>query len=74
MTVKTLHQPDVYRGGHDIIRYLIDPGKPSRNSTVERSHREDNRQFYRKHSFSDFNDLRTKIRRRNDTYQPTSHL
>ena len=48
MTVKTLHQLDVYCRENDIVHYLIDPGKPSQNGTVERSHREDNRQFYRK--------------------------
>ena len=73
MTVKTLHQLDVYCREHDIIHYLIDPGKPSQNGTVERSHREDNRQFYREHSFSSLNDLQTKIRRRNETYNNLEH-
>lgn len=31
---------------HDIVHYLIDPGKPTQNGTVERSHRSDQQYFY----------------------------
>ncbi len=73
MTVKTLHQPDVYCRENTIIHYLIDPGKPTQNGTVERSHREDNEKFYRKNTFSDFSDLQKKLRVWNDTYNDLEH-
>ena len=46
MTVKTLHALDRFCSQHNIIHYLIDPGKPAQNGTVERSHREDQEKFY----------------------------
>src|SRR3990172_7003639 len=45
MTVKTLHALDTFCAKHNVIHYLIDPGKPAQNGTVERSHREDQK-FY----------------------------
>lgn len=38
-TVKTVHALDVFCAQNNIIHYLIDPGKPAQNGTVERSHR-----------------------------------
>jgi transposase InsO family protein len=46
MTVKTIHALDFFCKEHNIIHYLIDPGKPAQNGTVERSHREDQEKFY----------------------------
>ena len=43
VTVKTLHALDIFCQQNNIIHYLIDPGKPAQNGTVERSHREDGR-------------------------------
>lgn len=41
MTVKTVHALDKLCAEYGILHYLIDPGKPAQNGTVERSHRED---------------------------------
>lgn len=42
-----LHPFDVLCQKHEIIHYLIDPGKPNQNGCVERSHRTDKESFYR---------------------------
>lgn len=42
-----LHDFDLLCRKHRIIHYLIEPGKPSQNGTVERSHRSDQEYFYR---------------------------
>lgn len=41
-----IHFLDVYCRQHNIEHYLIDPGKPAQNGTVERSHRTDQEHFY----------------------------
>ena len=41
-----LHPFDLLCQKHDIVHYLIDPGKPTQNGCVERSHRSDNQYFY----------------------------
>ena len=41
LTVKEIHALDKFCGLHNIVHYLIDPGKPAQNGTVERSHREE---------------------------------
>ena len=46
MSVKTLHALDRFCAEQGIVHYLIDPGKPAQNGTVERSHREDNKKLY----------------------------
>jgi transposase InsO family protein len=51
MTVKTLHALDRFCAEHDVVHYLIDPGHPSQNGTVERSYREDQEKFYEQHAF-----------------------
>lgn len=73
MTIKTLHQLDIYCRDNDIVHYLIDPGKPCQNGTVERSHREDNQRFYQKNTFLSFTDLQNKVRIWNDTYNNLEH-
>jgi len=40
-----------------IVHYLIDPGKPQQNAKVERSHRTDNEEFYRRYRFRDVKTL-----------------
>ena len=73
MTVKTIHALDLWCAKHNIIHYLIDPGKPAQNGTVERSHREDEEKFYQKNSFRTANDLKTKIRVWNEYYNDLEH-
>lgn len=73
MTVKTIHALDQFCAKHNIIHYLIDPGKPAQNGTVERSHREDQEKFYEQNRFKSFLDLKTKIRIWNDYYNNLEH-
>lgn len=67
------HTLDVFCAEHNIIHYLIDPGKPAQNGTVERSHREDQEKFYAQHTFRSVTDLRQKLRRWNDAYNDLEH-
>jgi transposase InsO family protein len=60
-----LHALDTFCAQHGIVHYLIDPGKPAQQGTVERSHREDQEKFYDTHTFASFSDLQKKIRRWN---------
>ena len=73
MTVKTIHALDIFCGQNNIIHYLIDPGKPTQNGTVERSHGEDQRKFYEQNEFKSIQDLKTKIRMWNDYYNNLEH-
>ncbi len=73
MTVKTLHALDVWCGKNDIVHYLIDPGKPAQNGTVERSHREDEEKFYQRNTFKTSNNLKKKIRQWNEYYNDLEH-
>src|SRR3989338_3183911 len=73
MTVKMLHPLDVFCGQHNITHYLIDPGKPAQNGTVERSHREDQEKFYDQHTFASVRDLRRKIGVWNTYYNNLEH-
>ena len=72
-TVKHLHALDQFCAEHDIIHYLIDPGKPAQNGTVERSHREDQEKFYEQNIFKDFKDLKRKLKRWNMYYNDLEH-
>jgi len=72
MTVKTIHALDQFCTKHNIIHYLIDPGKPAQNGTVERSHREDQR-FYDRNIFKNILDLENKIRIWNEEYNNLEH-
>lgn len=71
--VKTLHSLDTFCRENNIIHYLIDPGKPAQNGTVERSHREDQQKFYEQNTFSTFNDLQKKIKKWNIYYNDLEH-
>ncbi len=73
MTVKTLHALDQFCAEHNITHYLIDPGKPAQNGTVERSHRSDQESFYDRESFRNFKDLQKKIRKWNIEYNDLEH-
>lgn len=73
MTVKTIHSLDVFCYQNNIIHYLIDPGKPAQNGTVERSHREDQQKFYEQNKFKSFKDLQIKLKRWNMYYNNLEH-
>lgn len=73
LTVKTIHALDQWCAGHNIIHYLIDPGKPAQNGTVERSHREDQQKFYERNKFRSVGDLKKKIRLWNEYYNNLEH-
>jgi len=73
MTVKTIHAFDRFCISRGIVHYLIDPGKPAQNGTVERSHREDEEKFYQQHTFHDLPDLRRKVRLWNMYYNNLEH-
>jgi len=61
MTVKKLHGLDVFCAQNNMVHYLIDPGKPTQNGTVERSHGEDNRKFYEPNTFKSVRILKSKL-------------
>lgn len=73
MTVKTIHALDQFCAKHNIIHYLIDPGKPAQNGTVERSHREDQEKFYEQNKFKNFSDLQMKLKLWNNYYNDLEH-
>jgi transposase InsO family protein len=73
MTVKTVHALDQWCAQHTITHYLIDPGKPAQNGTVERSHREDQEKFYEQNTFKNVHDLKKKIRLWNEYYNNLEH-
>lgn len=73
MSVKTLHPLDEACARHGIVHYLIDPGKPAQNGTVERSHREDQEKFYDQNKFKSFSDLQKKIQKWNIYYNNLEH-
>jgi transposase InsO family protein len=73
VAVKTIHALDRWCAKHNIIHYLIDPGKPAQNGTVERSHREDEEKFYQRQSFKTNTDLKRKIRTWNEYYNDLEH-
>lgn len=73
VTVKTLHALDVFCAEHGIIHYLIDPGKPAQNGTVERSHRSDQETFYDRQTFTSFRELFFKLKRWNEEYNHLEH-
>jgi transposase InsO family protein len=73
VTVKTLHPLDVFCTQSNIIHYLIDPGKPAQNGTVERSHREDQEKFYEQNKFKNVYDLQKKLKEWNMYYNNLEH-
>lgn len=73
MTVKTVHALDRFCADHGIVHYLIDPGRPAQNGTVERSHREDQEKFYEKNIFKSLEELQKKIKGWNIEYNDLEH-
>lgn len=59
---QSLHAFDGFCRQQGIAHYLIDPGKPAQNGTVERSHREDQEKFYEEVPFESLEELRYKLR------------
>lgn len=72
-TIKTLHALDIFCQQNNIIHYLIDPGKPAQNGTVERSHREDQEKFYDRNKFKDILHLQKKLKEWNIYYNNLEH-
>ena len=72
-TVKTLHALDQFCAKRGIVHYLIDPGKPAQNGTVERSHRSDQESFYDRHTFRSFKELQQKLQKWNCEYNDLEH-
>lgn len=68
-----LHPLDLECEKLGIIHYLIDPGKPAQNGTVERSHRTDQEQFYDCNKFKTVGELKRKIRIWNNYYNNLEH-
>ena len=73
VSIKTLHSLDIFCREKNIIHYLIDPGKPAQNGTVERSHREDQQKFYEQNKFKDISDLQKKLKRWTIDYNDLEH-
>lgn len=73
VTVKTLHALDIFCQKNNIIHYLIDPGKPAQNGTVERSHREDQEKFYGRNKFKNILHLQKKLKEWNIYYNNLEH-
>ena len=72
MTMKEIHALDQFCADNNIVHYLIDPGKPAQNGTVERSHREDNRKLYYR-NFRTVGALRKAVRLWNEEYNNLEH-
>lgn len=72
-TVKAIHALDLFCREHNVIHYLIDPGKPAQNGTVERSHREDQEKFYEQNKFKSIYDLEKKLKLWNIYYNNLEH-
>lgn len=70
---KGVHVFDVFCNEHNIAHYLIDPGKPAQNGTVERSHREDQEKFYDAHKFGSIEYLQKKLKEWNIYYNNLEH-
>jgi len=73
MTVKKIHALDLFCAKNNIVHYLIDPGKPAQNGTVERSHREDEEKFYQPNRFKNPHQLKKKLRVWNEYYNDLEH-
>lgn len=68
-----LHDLDLFCQAHNIIHYLIDPGKPAQNGKVERSHRTDQEMFYDGREFKTALGLRRAIKIWNTAYNNLEH-
>ena len=68
-----LHELDRFCAANNIIHYLIDPGKPAQNGTVERSHRSDQQSFYEKITCTDIDQLKYQTKLWNMYYNDLEH-
>ncbi len=68
-----LHVLDLLCQQHNILHYLIDPGKPAQNGKVERSHRTDREMFYNRTIFKNREELNCKIKAWNKKYNNLEH-
>jgi len=68
-----LHPFDIECRKLNIIHYLIDPGKPQQNGTVERSHRTDQEYFYDNTICKTFEELKYKMKLWNMYYNDLPH-
>ena len=68
-----LHPFDISCQRHNIIHYLIDPGKPQQNGKVERSHRSDQESFYDKINYRTEEELKYQIKLYNMYYNDLEH-
>jgi transposase InsO family protein len=73
LLVKSLHALDARCRELRIKHYLIDPGKPAQNGTVERSHREDQEKLYNQWVFKTAEELRYRVRLWNMYYNDLEH-
>jgi transposase InsO family protein len=73
MTPAHQHGLDTFCAERGIVHYLIDPGKPAQNGTIERSHREDQEKLYDRHTFASVAALKKKLRRWNIQYNDLEH-
>jgi transposase len=73
LLVKSLHALDEECRKLGIKHYLIDPGKPAQNGTVERSHREDQEKLYDQTTFHSEEELRYRVRLWNLYYNDLEH-
>jgi transposase InsO family protein len=73
MTVKTIHGFDRFCAEHNILHYLIDPGRPAQNGKVERSHREDQEKLYDLSKFTTLKGLRRRVKQWNMYYNNLEH-
>ena len=70
---KGIHAFDQFCNERNIVHYLIDPGKPAQNGTVEHSHREDQEKFYEQNKFKTITELKRKIEVWNKYYNNLEH-
>lgn len=68
-----LHEFDRFCERNNITHYLIDPGKPAQNGTVERSHRSDQQSFYEKITCTDIDQLKYQLKLWNMYYNDLEH-
>jgi transposase InsO family protein len=73
LSPRKMHALDWFCAKHNIVHYLIDPGKPAQNGKVERSHRSDQESFYDRNTFRNIKELQRKIILWNTEYNNLEH-
>jgi len=68
-----LHHFDLVCQESGIVHYLIDPGKPQQNGTVEKSHSSDQSSFYDKIKYNTIDELSYQLRLWNMFYNDLEH-